>query len=330
MYFDVYKSILLSDTLIPDIFFCDIMPMLPSECVKIYLHCVFLSKYNKQATPFDIAKKLDISEEQVKTALIKLEQDGLITLTNKGVTLIDLKEQAINRIYRKKTTSSVEDAVNTSKKNKRRNQCIDSINKMFFQGIMSPTWYTSIDNLFESYKFDEDVMVSLFKYCYDNNGLNIKYVEQVAQAWNKKNITTHFELESYLEYYQKLKSISHKIRTALRLNRSLTQYEEELVDVWISKFGYGFNVIELALKKTLGKNSPSLKYVHAILEKWNGLGLKTYNEVVAYDSTQNYESKQKKMDDKVPQQQNFEQRSYDSAFFEKLKNTAIKSDADKK
>ena len=47
MQIEVVKDILLSDTLVPDIFLSDVMPRLPSDAVKVYLYCIFLSKYKK-------------------------------------------------------------------------------------------------------------------------------------------------------------------------------------------------------------------------------------------------------------------------------------------
>ena len=41
MQFECCRDILLSDTLIPDIFLGDIMPDLPSDAVKVYLYCIF-------------------------------------------------------------------------------------------------------------------------------------------------------------------------------------------------------------------------------------------------------------------------------------------------
>ena len=58
MFFESYKSILYSDTLLPDIFINEYMPSMDGDCVKIYIHCLFLSKYNKYATMKELSKKL--------------------------------------------------------------------------------------------------------------------------------------------------------------------------------------------------------------------------------------------------------------------------------
>ena len=74
MQFEAIKDILFSDTLVPDIFIGDIMPTLPSDAVKVYLYCVFLSKYGKEARPDDIAAKMGMSVESINTAFTMLER----------------------------------------------------------------------------------------------------------------------------------------------------------------------------------------------------------------------------------------------------------------
>ena len=92
MQFEVVKDILLSDTLVPDIFLSDIMPRIPSDAVKVYLHCIFLSKYNKEARPEDLAAKLDLSLDTVNASFFILEQEGLILRTPNLVSLTNIKE----------------------------------------------------------------------------------------------------------------------------------------------------------------------------------------------------------------------------------------------
>jgi len=47
---------------------------------------------------------------------------------------------------------------------------------------MSPSWYTDIDAWFDRYKFDEDVMLALFQYCFDHKGLIKPYIEKWPKA----------------------------------------------------------------------------------------------------------------------------------------------------
>ncbi|NLP00639.1 MAG: DnaD domain protein [Clostridiaceae bacterium] len=319
MQFEVVKDILLSDTLVPDIFLSDIMPRLPSDAVKVYLYCIFLSKYNKEARPEDMAAKLDLSMDTVNAVFLILEKEGLILRTPKVISLTNVKEQALSKLYKKKTTSDVETANSKTQANIRRNQCIDSINKMFFQGIMAPSWYAAIDNWFSDYRFDEDVMVSLFKFCYDNNALNIKYIEKVAATWASKNITNHWELEKYMEACERTKEIGKVIARSLRLGKKLTTYEEKYLETWLNEYGYDMTIIDEALKLTVGKSTP-FKYAHNILTNWHKEGIQSLEQLKAYQeaSFSAKTSKPKVQSGKTTRRGNFQQRSYDDDFYDKL------------
>ncbi|HOK42402.1 MAG TPA: DnaD domain protein [Thermoclostridium caenicola] len=323
MHFEAVKDILFSDTLVPDIFISDIMPNLPADAVKVYLYCLFLSKYGKEARPEDLAAKLGMSVDAVYATFTILEKEELILRTPQVITLIDLKDREVSRLYRKKTSSDADEAVSRTAMNIRRNQCVDSINKMFFQGIMAPSWYTTIDHWFETFRFDEDVMVSLFKYCYDRNALNARYIEKVGATWAARGITNHWELEKYMELCEKVNELGKQIAMKLRLNRKLTSYEERYLETWINEYGYGMDIIDLALEKTTGKTNPNFKYIHGVLTGWHKDGLRTREQILA--ASQAAASRDRKRPaDTVARRDNFMQRSYDDTFFDMLDKASVK------
>lgn len=116
MFFDCYKSILYSDTLVPDIFITEHMPLLDSNCVKVYLYCLFLSKHNKRASTEEFAKNLNMDVDTVKHSFTCLDNMGILTWKENGIQLHDLKEKEIKKMYRLKTTSTPEEAVKNCEK----------------------------------------------------------------------------------------------------------------------------------------------------------------------------------------------------------------------
>lgn len=321
MFFESYKSILYSDTLVPDIFINEYMPSMDGDCVKIYIHCLFLSKYNKYATVKELSKKLDIDINKVKDALIYLESIGVISRKENSSSIIlnDLKEKEIKKMYRLKTTSTPDEAILSSERNKKRNSIISAINNKFFQGIMPPSWYTDIDAWFDKYNFEEDVMFTLFQYCYEHGGLSKNYIIKVADTWHSHNIRNSFDLDNYSIQYEKFKSIRGKIVKKLRINRNLTEYENTYVENWVEDYKYDFDIIELALKKTSKKTNPSFEYLNTIIKDWHENGLKTKEDIISYDigKTRNTASKKTKVTE-IPQHGNYTQRQYDKEYFDSL------------
>jgi DnaD/phage-associated family protein len=324
MEFLALQDMLFSDTDVPDIFICDIMPSLPSDSVKVYIYGLFLCKHSKHATLDEISTKLNMSRDSLNAVLVALENEELLVRTQNGITFLDIKEREIARIYRKKDVSTPDEALSNTQASQKRSQCIESMNQMFFQGSMPSHWYTFVDNLFSQYHFDEDVMISLFQYCYNNNALNKKYVGQVAASWSKRNITSHFELEKYMESFQKTRELGYKIAKALNFRRNLTVYEEEFVDIWANQYGYKMDLVEIALQKTSGKSNINFRYINTILTDWHKSGVKTKEEALAHSTKKPSSIKEPVSSTKIPQKNNFTQRQYSNEFYEKLKKSTFK------
>ena len=320
MYFEDFKSLLYSDTLVSDIFISQYMPSMDSTCVKVYIYMLFLCKHNKKVTSDELAKTLNLSLDEVKSALTSLDNLEVITWVEDKIQLSDLKEAEIQRMYKLKSVSTPEQANANFEKNKSRNNTLAAINSKFFQGLMAPNWYLTIDNWFTIYKFDEDVMYTLFKYCHDNNTFHKSYIEAVATNWHRRGIQNFFDLEKYFEDMSQVRGIKGTIIKKLRLRRALTEYESEYVERWVIDYKYGFDVIELALKKTVGKTNPDFKFLNNVLTRWHDLGLVTAEEILGYENSiksqpQAGQSTQKAKP-KQSQRDNFEQREYDDEYFE--------------
>ena len=320
MYFEEYKSILYSDTLLPDIFITEYMPSMDCDYIKVYIYCLFLSKYNKQATTDELSKKLGLDKDRVKDALLYLESVGAIARKNNSIALVDLKEKEIKKMYRLKTTSTPEEASLSSERNKMRNRTITAINNTFFQGVMPPSWYTDIDAWFDKYRFEEDVMYALFQHCYDHRALSKQYLVKVADNWCSKGIKNAFDLDTYFIEYQRLKDIRMKIVKKLKSQRFLTEYEEAYIEKWVMEYNYDFEIIELALKKTTAITNPNFEYIHKILTDWHNKGFTSIEDILAYEKTKKQStSKNKgKQQAAIPQHVNFEQRKYDKDYFDNL------------
>ncbi len=325
MFFEACKSLIYSDTLVPDIFINEYMASMNGDYVKVYLHCLLLGKHGKTATNEEMAAKLCLDPGKVKEALLFLECSGIILRKKDSIQLVDLKEKEIQKLYRLRNTSTPEEAAASCEKNIKRNSTIAAINNNFFQGLMSPSWYTDIDMWFERYKFDEDVMYSLFQHCKTNNGLSKNYIAAVADNWYQKGIKNNFDLDNYSIQYQKFKDVKNKIFKKLKRKVPFTEYEEKCIDKWVTEYKYEFDIIELALKKTLGRPEATLKYLDVILKDWCDNGLRTKEEVAAYDLKRKGSGKQQHQQSSAPQKGNFEQREYDDSYYDSLYDNLRKS-----
>ena len=275
-------SLLLADTPVSDIFISEYLINAHGDYVKVYLYCLYLAKYDKEITMLDLAKKTGLQIDRVKQAIDYFVSNELVLNTEKGIMLCDLKEKEINRLYRPKLTNSPEESAEKLERNKRRSELITAINNTFFQGVMNTAWYNDIATIFDKYMFEEDVVYSLFSYCYEKHALHKKYLFTVAEAWFESGIRNSNDLDNYYLKFEKSNQIKKQISRKLGFTRNLTEYEEAYIERWTMEFGYDLSLIELALKKTTSKSNVSFDYINRIITDWHEKNLRTKEEIEDY------------------------------------------------
>ena len=306
------SPLLFSNTELPDIFFTEYLSQSNGDYIKVYLYILFLSKYEKDVKINDLSKKLELDFKIIKKAIKYWEELGVITKKNTGYVINNLQEIELHKLYKPKVALSA-DSLKQTAQNQYRAKAIENINNEFFQGIMSPSWYSDIDLWFKKYAFDEEVMIALFRYCFNRSALHRNYIQAVAYAWFKNNIKTFNDLDRYYEKQEKLNILYKSISKKLGYNRQLTQYEQAYIEKWSIDFEFSLDIIEIALKKTTSKSNTNFDYLNKLLTDWHDRGFKNVAEIESFLS----QLKQKRKDIKVLEKnsgyKNYEQRKYDNS-----------------
>ncbi len=306
------KSMLFSNTEMPDVFFTEYLSSANGDYIKVYLYILFLSKYDKDIKINDLSKKLALPLRTIQEAFKYWEEAGVLIKKHTGYILVNLQEVELLKLYSPKLTSSPED-IKKNAKNQYRAKAIENINNQFFQGIMSPSWYSDIDMWFKKYNFDEQVMLALFNYCFDHSALHRNYIQVVADSWYKNNIRSFSDLDKYYEKQEKISSVKKSIIKKLGLNRNLTVYEDAYVEKWTIDYGYSLDIIEIALKKTTSKSNISFEYLNKIISDWHDRNLKTATEIQEYiQMSKQKQENIKDMKKQVSNYNNSNQRTYDN------------------
>ena len=302
------SSFIFKFTPLPDIFFTEYLTEAPGDYIKVYLYCLFLSKYNKEIKINDLSKKLSIPIKIIQDALVFWENGNVLIKKGADYIVNNLQELELNKLYSPNVSLSKK-KIEENGKNKSRAKIIDTINSMYFQGIMSPAWYSDIDTWFRKYNFDEDVMLGLFGYCFDKSALHKNYITTVAEAWYAAGVKTFDDLDKLFEEQEKINKIKKNISKKLGLSRKLTEYEEAYIDKWIVDYNYSFDIIEIALKKTTSKTNPNFDYLDKMISDWKDRNLKTSDEVKKY--LLEFKNKTKKIQElqKKTNYNNYDQRN---------------------
>lgn len=302
---------LFSNTDIPDIFFSEYLSQANGDYIKVYLYMLFLSKYDKDIKVNDLSKKLVLPLKTIQDAIKYWEEEGVITKKSTGYIINNLQEIELNKLYKPKTTLSA-DQIQKSAESQQRAKAIDHINNKYFSGLMPTTWYPDIELWFKKYSFDEEVMIALFGYCFDRSALHKAYIQRVAESWYKNNIKTFNDLDTYYEKQEKVKILANTISKKLGLNRLLSEYEYAYVEKWNVDYGYNFDIIEIALKKTTSKANPNFDYLNKLLSDWHDRGFKTSSEVQNFLAEMKNKNKNVKKLEKSTGYNKYDQRNYDN------------------
>lgn len=308
------KSLLFSETTLPDIFFSEYLPELPSDYLKIYMYIMFLSKYGKDIKLNDLSKKLNIPLKTINDGLKFLEENKLVTKKTNGYIITDIQEMTLHNLYTPNLTMSKE-KIEQNSKNQSRVKAIEHINNMYFQGIMGPSWYNDIDLWFKKFGFDEQVMITLFDYCYKRSALHRNYIQTVAESWAANKVKTWNDLDRYSEKQENLNKFKKIIAKKLGKRNGLTQYEEAYIENWVLNFQYDMDVIEIALKRTTYKQNPTFEYINNIITDWHERNLKTPAEINAFIEQRKKQEKSAKNLKSQVNKANYDQRNYDNLDF---------------
>lgn len=305
------EASIFSTTRLPDVFFSEYLSQSSGDYIKVYLYILFLSKYGKDIKINDLSKKLALPFQTIQDALKYWEELGLITKKGTGFIINNLQEIELHKLYKPKVSLSVED-IERNTKNKYRASSIETINRSFFQGLMSPSWYADINLWYDKYGFDEQVMIALFNYCLKRSALHKNYVQVVADAWSKSKVKTFSDLEVYFQKQDVLQKIEKSIQKKLGITRPLTEYEKAYIEKWVVDYSYSLEIIEIALKRTTSKSSFSFDYFDKIISDWHDRNLKAADDIQNFLVQYKTQQKNKKELEKKVKYNNFEQRSYDN------------------
>ena len=320
------KRMLFNMTEIPDIFFSEYLTNIPGDYLKIYLYISFLAKYNKDVKINDLSKKLGLPFNVISEGMKYLEQNNLVLRKPNGYIITDLQEATLNELYKPNIVTTPE-RIEENAKNQERLKLISYINNKYFQGVMGPTWYNDIDIWLDKYEFDDQVLIALFDYCFNKAALHKNYVQAVAEAWGLNKIKNLGDLENYYTEQEKMMKIKKSIAKKLGKHSGLTQYEEAYIEKWVNEFGFGMDVIEIALKRTTFKTNPSFEYINNIITDWHDRNLKTPAEISTFLEKRKQQNKDEKELKKQVNKANFEQRQYDNLDFVYTNYNMIKGEA---
>lgn len=329
MQIDEARKLLYSDTLVPDVFISDFLPELSGDAVKIYLFILQVGRDQRQVSSGEIGRRLGMDLDTMKATLFELVNKGIITYDKdkNRITLLDIKDIAVEKYYKPRTSAAPSELREHMREHPERNEVIDSINSSYFAGKMGYSWYNAIDDLFEIYGFEAEVVYCLFKECADRGKLKKAYLKTVAEDWASQDIRTYSDYNLYRTEHDQTQQIANHVGKTLR--KHMTEPDLKLVRTWVSDYGFDREIIDIALERATAVRTPNLNYFHAILTEWHQQKLDTPAAIRSYEARSAETRKSTAPSStRVSSVGNFAQRDYGDGFFDQFEEQLPLTESD--
>ena len=148
-----------------------------------------------------------------------------------------------------------------------------------------------------------DYILMLVHYCYENDKRSMKYVEKTAFSLCDIGILTSKDLEIYLEEKRKFASFEWQLKKMFGIGeRDFTKKQASFVSKWEKVYGINIEILGLAYDITVDSiNKADFNYIDKILTSWHENGLKTEEEILAFEERQKEVRKNKSDEGKKPE-----------------------------
>lgn len=133
--------------------------------------------------------------------------------------------------------------------------------------------------------FEEEAVLAILAYMTRIGKKGLRYTEKVALGFYDDGYTRTHEVVERIAVIERSKEVISKVKQLFGVgSRELSRSEKTMFEKWTQKFGYDIDVIRLAYDITIDiKHEPIPKYTGAILESWYNEGLRTAEEITAFE-----------------------------------------------
>lgn len=160
---------------------------------------------------------------------------------------------------------------------------IGEVEKLLVPNNVGYTEIKTLAGIYEGYRFSDELILYLYKYCHEKGIHEHKYIERVATNWAEKNICTVEQAQFEEQFYSRLKN---DIRRALGKTNAFSDKQLKEINKWIYKYGLSDDVILSAFQKAGYLDKPFV-YAASIIEGWYKNGIRTLEDIKKSDELHN-------------------------------------------
>lgn len=286
------SELLISDTLVPDIFIIQHIHDLSKNAICLYMWLLMIMG-NTSFTMQNIAEYSVISDSEKTEAIAELISNDLVLKKGeKSFYLADLKKREVEEYC--KTMIAKGDSLDGIElsKDKSRDVLASSISKTFYLGKMANINYRLIDKCLYEYKFDSSVVYSLFEEARNRKcHFKISYLNKLAEDWYKKGYTTPDKLQ---KMYDSKNEIDAIVKLLGKLTRKrLDGLDMEKIEKWVYEYEMNSQMVDFAYRSNAFRDKISIKNVDDTLTLWFLADAKTVDQASIFENKKHEENKAK-------------------------------------
>ncbi|NLY82124.1 MAG: DnaD domain protein [Clostridiales bacterium] len=308
------KELHLLDTKVENIFISEYLPVASGDFVKVYLYALMYAEHEMSLTKGLISRELKLDEKIVDEAIAfwgdkglvrwhrstDCEKEGVVVFVNQKDKLYGFKNNDKDVDLTDNELLQLED---------KEIKALFILAEDSLGRPISPKEMDDIKDSIVTYRIPPDVLSYSFKYCVEQDKLNLNYIIKVAKSWNEKDCNDVLQVKELLNKESKDRYRYKRVFTQLGFNRTPSPADIVIMDRWFNDLGYTLERILEACDRTGGIRNPNLNYVNKVLENWKttadykgvNINLKE-SDTVSDDSLDNYlkyiRSKEKKEQEK--------------------------------
>lgn len=227
-----------SFTCVENKFITKYLPVLDPVAVKVYIFGLYLSGNAGAFTLEDLAKSLNISEEQAINCFEYLDEFELVKITCRSPFEVTyLEAENVSGTPKKYNPEKYADFAK-------------SVQTIIKGRMISTNEYREYFYLMEEYGFEQSALLMIVNYCVNMKGddIRVQYIKKVAKSFAAEGATTAAKVDEKLAQFTSSTPALLKIFSAAGISRRPGIEDDNLYNKWTDELGFSDEAIVAAAK----------------------------------------------------------------------------------
>ncbi len=246
--------------------------------------------FDKDECKGRIIEEIGISETEFESALAYWRGAKVIKLKKNSKSKKEQSSKDTENTDKKKKKSLLEDRLpdyteeemaqkidGTKELKHTLDECQQIVGKIF-----TPSDISVIVGMSDRLGFTGEYITMLVAYCTGIGKKTLRYIERKAFALHDDGVNTVEGLCEYIKREESKHEALPKIKKMVGVGqRELSEKEAVLVDKWLCKYGYSFEMVKIAYEKSVThvEGGNFIPYMGGIIDRWYKQGIRTLDQL---------------------------------------------------